>query len=336
MVNDFKSDERGRIGALHRLEVLDTEEEKPFEKIVGLVQQVLRVPICAVSLVDHDRQWFKAKRGLDVNQTERNISFCTHAIQNDSPFIVRNAVLNPRFADNPLVTNEPHIRSYAGIPLKTPDGYNIGTLCAIDTVPREFPREEVEILSNFAKVILDELELRQIACSDALTGVASRGAWMDRARSELKRAQRYDRPLSVLIMDIDHFKNVNDTFGHLVGDVVIKRLADVAAAQIRDVDVLARFGGEEFVVLLPETASADAVVLADRIRTSFAELEIDELDGRSCSVSVGIAERETADSSLDTLLDRADKALYSAKNGGRNRCMSATNRLAGGLKKKVA
>ena len=324
MLCKFNKDEDGRIRALDRLEVLDTAEEKPFEKIVTLVQQVLDVPMCAVSLIDRDRQWFKAKRGLSVDETARDISFCTHAIQGDVPFIIHDAELDTRFASNPLVTGDPHIRSYAGIPLQTPDGYNVGTLCAIDTVPRSFPAHEISILSNFAKVIVDELELRQIATSDALTGALSRRAWMEEAASELTRSERYQRPLSILIMDIDHFKTVNDTYGHLVGDIVIKRLAELAMAQIRETDALGRFGGEEFVVLMPETALKDSMKLAERLRKCFSESEIHKLNGARCSISIGVTERAKGEIVLEPLLDRADKALYKAKNAGRNRCVSAS------------
>jgi diguanylate cyclase (GGDEF)-like protein len=335
MLCELKTDENGRIRALDRLDVLDTAEEKPFEKIVTLVQQVLHVPICAVSLIDRDRQWFKAKRGLAVDETARDISFCTHAIQAEAPFIVNNATLDKRFASNPLVTGDPNIRSYAGVPLKMADGYVVGTLCAIDTVARDFPASEIAILSNFAKVIVDELELRQIASSDSLTGALSRRAWMEKAESELKRAQRYDRPVSILIMDIDRFKTVNDTFGHLVGDIVIKQLSDLASMKIRDTDALGRYGGEEFVILMPETDLADAMKLAERIRKSFSEIEIPELDGIRSSISIGVAERAKGEVDSKAILERADGALYEAKNGGRNRCMSARWSI-GDIKREVA
>ena len=120
MLTDFKSDESGRLKALGGLHVLDSGEEQPFEKIVTLVEQILRVPMCAVSLVDKDRQWFKARRGLDACETARDISFCTHAIRGTEPFAIPNALLDGRFANSPLVTGAPHIRSYLGIPLMTP------------------------------------------------------------------------------------------------------------------------------------------------------------------------------------------------------------------------
>lgn len=322
MPNKLKSDEAGRIRALLRLDVLDTKEEAPFENIVALIQQVLHVPMCAVSLIDNDRQWFKARRGLEVCETGRDISFCTHAIQSTEPFIVRDATLDPRFASNPLVTDEPNIRSYAGIPLQTPDGYIVGTLCAIDRVPREFPDHEIAILSSFAAVILDELELRQIASTDSLTGALSRRAWSEHAETELDRAERYDRPLSIIMMDIDRFKSINDTLGHTIGDIVIKRIAALSMNTIRNADKFGRYGGEEFCILLPEVGLEDATALANRIRVMCFRENIEELNGLQVSVSFGITERQIGGDLVASMIERADTALYQAKNSGRNCCVA--------------
>jgi len=325
MLPDLKKDEAGRVKALERLDVLDSDEEQPFENIATLVQQVLRVPICAVSLVDQDRQWFKARRGLDVCETERDISFCTHAIQSEEAFVVKDATLDPRFSSNPLVTGDPHIRSYAGIPLRTPDGYNVGTLCAIDRIPRDFPEHEIEILTNFAKVIVDELELRQIASTDVLTGALSRRAWTERANLELQRAERYGRSLSIMVMDIDRFKSINDTLGHTVGDIVIQRIAKMGMEAIRETDTFGRYGGEEFVVLLPETALTTAMILAERIRIMCFSEVIQELGGLHTSVSIGLTEKYGGEEDVVSMIERADQALYVAKNSGRNRCMEYRN-----------
>ena len=324
MLNDFKCDECGRLMALSRLNVLDSAEEQPFENIVTLVQQTLGVPICAVSLIDENRQWFKARRGLNVCETPRNISFCTHTIRGTAPFVICDATMDARFADNPLVTGEPHIRSYAGIPLMTPDGYNIGSLCAIDTKSRNFTEAEICILENFAKVVIDELELRQIASTDQLTGAMSRRAWVEVANNEALRASRYQRPLSLLILDIDHFKRVNDQFGHPAGDTVIKRVAQIAMEQLRDSDAFGRFGGEEFVAVLTETAYADALQLADRIRQSVKQEYFTELDDLRCTVSIGVADFQPSEQISDPVLERADRALFKAKAAGRDQVQGAT------------
>jgi diguanylate cyclase (GGDEF)-like protein len=303
--------------------VLDTAEEPPFEKIVTLVQQILQTPFCAVSLVDEQRQWFKARRGLGVRETPRDISFCTHTIQQTEPFVIRDAARDARFAANPLVTGDPHIRSYAGVPLLMPDGYQIGSLCTIDTRPREFPENEITILENFASLVVDELELRQIASTDQLTGALTRRAWLEGAAAEIKRSQRYGRPLSMAIMDIDRFKTINDTHGHLVGDVVIRSLAELCISTKRESDVFGRFGGEEFVLLMPETDAAEARNLAERVRTRYADAPIQAGVEIWSTISIGIAELRAGGATPDDLMERADKALYAAKNGGRNRTVLA-------------
>jgi diguanylate cyclase (GGDEF)-like protein len=317
-------DEEGRLRALDRYAVLDTQPEAPFEKIVGLVEQVMGVPICAVSLVDRHRQWFKAKRGLDVCETARDISFCTHAIKAPEPLIVCDASLDPRFAQNPLVIGPPFIRAYAGVPLRTQEGYNLGSLCAIDVKPRDFPATQIAILSSFAKLVVDELELRTIASSDHLSGALSRRAFTEQAANEAERASRYGRPLSLAILDIDFFKKVNDTHGHAAGDVAIKRVAEASMAAMRGSDALGRIGGEEFALLMPETTIENARLFAERLRATIEGLDIDAPPRMRVTVSIGVAEFAAKAEKIEDTLARADQALYAAKHGGRNRVEAAS------------
>ena len=315
----FKCDEPGRLSALARLDVLDTAAQEPFESIVKLVRQVLDVPICAISLVDANRQWFKAQRGLAVSETARGISFCTHTIQSVSPFTISDATKDARFSANPLVTGEPKIRSYLGIPLALADGYIVGSLCAIDTEPRAFSADEIDMLANFGGLVVGELELRQVASTDVLTGAMSRGAWFDLAQGEVVRAVRYGRPLSFLILDIDHFKAINDKFGHSQGDQVLRQVAQIARAQLRRSDLFGRFGGEEFICALPETSFADASMLAERIRQAISELRPLGLDGQGCTVSIGATSFAPGEVVIGPAFERADRSLYQAKQAGRDR-----------------
>ena len=155
-------DEEERIRALFRYEILDTPDEASFDHLTKLAATIVGVPIALVSLVDTDRQWFKSKFGLDVDETGRDISFCGHAIFQDDPFVVPDATCDGRFADNPLVTGQPGIRFYAGAPLRTPDGHRLGTLCVIDTEPREGLTEfESNALVALASLVVDEMELHR-------------------------------------------------------------------------------------------------------------------------------------------------------------------------------
>lgn len=324
MIADPKlHDEEGRLRALERMQVLDTAPEAPFNRIVHLVQRVLDVPMCAVSLVDKDRQWFKAESGLAVPQTPRDVAFCAHTIGMPQPLLVPDATTDLRFAQNTLVAGPPHIRSYAGIPLRTPDGYMIGSLCVMDSRARHFTGEEVTILTGFARLVQDELELRQIASTDHLTGALSRRAWNERAGVEIARAKRYGRPLSLAILDIDHFKRVNDRYGHPAGDIVIQSIAELCTVSLRQSDLFGRLGGEEFVLLMPETMPDEAYAAVERIRIVFSKNPHHLGEPVYVTVSIGLASLADGDPGLASLLDRADKALYEAKAAGRNRTMSA-------------
>ncbi len=317
--NERLNDEEGRIFALHDLEILDTSEEKPFENIVDLIQQVLKVPMCAVSLVDKNRQWFKARRGMDAKETARDISFCTHAIRKMEPLVVPDSHKDPRFCDSPLVTGEPFIRSYAGIPLASSDGFNLGALCAMDKEPREFSDADIAILTNFANMVVSEMELRRVASTDQLTNVLSRRGWLEEAKREIHRAIRYDRPISVAIFDLDRFKSINDTYGHPAGDKVLVSFSDLCTNTIRQMDCFGRIGGEEFALLMPETTPEDAYTLAERLREAYAETPFDLGDVVHGTVSIGIATLGHGATDIYGVLDKADKAMYAAKNSGRNK-----------------
>ena len=156
----FPDNELLRQQALDSLRILDTKSEERFERITRLATKMVGVPISAISLIDRDRQWFKSIQGLDATETPRNISFCGHAIHGDETFIVENALKDVRFSDNPLVSENPNIRFYAGHPIKSPDGYRIGTLCVIDDHPKKISMDELESLVDLAAMV--EMELGRL------------------------------------------------------------------------------------------------------------------------------------------------------------------------------
>jgi len=146
-----------RLQALRALLILDTPPEERFDRIVQFAADEFDLPIALVSLVDRDRQWFKAKVGVDVCETGRDISFCGHAIGSNEVLLVPDATLDPRFADNPLVTGPPFLRFYAGAPLETRPGLRVGTLCLIDTRPRTFDAMDLAILQSLRDLLVGEL-----------------------------------------------------------------------------------------------------------------------------------------------------------------------------------
>ncbi|KQT88344.1 EAL domain-containing protein [Aurantimonas sp. Leaf443] len=446
-------DEARRLLALDEYHVLDTAPEPGFDTIVRHARRIFGVPIALVSLVAADRQFFKARLGLDACELTREGSFCTHTILTRDVMVVPDATLDERFAGSALVTGEPRIRFYAGAPLVTPDGFVIGALCIKDVVPRPhgLSADERQSLADLAGLVMDKLEVQRLStieadgrrrfdavagsaadavvCADGesrilswnsaaermfgysaqeavgqvltmimpapmrpmhVAGVArvtaglpttlvgslvtvpalrrdgtefpielSLSHWMEAGEhrfgaiarditerlateARLKRAAEYDaltdlanrtvlqtalaaaaaagRPTSLILLDLDGFKEVNDSLGHAAGDEVLKAVA----LRLRDLvgqDGLAcRLGGDEFVVVLENRA--DPLSAADFADTLIAAIERPvELGERSVYVgaSAGIALDSGEGRSGEALLEQADLALYRAKADGKGR-----------------
>lgn len=315
------NEEEARLAALDRYEILDTEPEEAFDRITRLTKTVLQMPIVIVSLADKDRQWYKSSQGVEGTEYPRHdSSFCRHAIKQTEPFIVSDTLEDPRFAENPRVVGAPKVRFYAGVPLRSRDGYNIGTLCSMDTKVRQLSSDQVEILRDLARLVVDELELRLLATTDSLTGAMSRRAFLAEARRDVARAERERDELSCILIDLDHFKSINDTYGHGVGDLVLQRVVAKVKSELRPSDYIGRLGGEEFAVMLPGASQDLALDVAERIRSAVAAMAIQVSAGEiGVTVSVGLATRTPAEKSIELLLENADAALYEAKSGGRNR-----------------
>jgi GAF domain-containing protein len=152
--------EADRLAALRRYRILDTEPEQRFDDLALLASQICGTPMALISLVDRDRQWFKARVGVDVPQTPRDVAFCAHAIHQPDLFVVPDALQDARFRDNPLVRAEPHIRFYAGAPLITADGHALGTICVLDRKPRVLTKAQEAALEALKRQVVSQLELR--------------------------------------------------------------------------------------------------------------------------------------------------------------------------------
>jgi diguanylate cyclase (GGDEF)-like protein/PAS domain S-box-containing protein len=198
----FGADEATRLAALRDLSILETPPEESFDVITRLAAKALQVPILLMSLADENRQWFKSRVGLDVTQTPREISFCTHTLSGREPLLVCDTLLDSRFASNPLVVNEPHIRAYLGVPLFTRAGHTIGTLCAIDRRPRDFGAEQVATLSGYAKLVEVILHSREFHAG-LERAIATHTAALRAERAERERIMESHSQLIAVIESSD-------------------------------------------------------------------------------------------------------------------------------------
>lgn len=204
-------DESHRLDALRSLDILDTPPDPDFDAIVRLAQELFEVPICLISLIDADRQWFKACVGLEVSETPRAISFCGHAILQDEALVILDATRDERFADNPLVTGDPAIRFYAGMPIRLPSGYSIGTVCLIDRVPKAaFGERELRRLGLLAELAVGAMAVRGLRAE-----LDSARYLTDRLRAAIQLAPS---PIA-LVGDDGRVEEANAAFGALCRSV---------------------------------------------------------------------------------------------------------------------
>lgn len=451
--------EQERLAELLKYNILDTEPEAVFESMVQLASYICKTPIAAISLIDENRQWFKAIVGIDAKETPRDVAFCAHAILQDDAFVVENALLDERFHDNPLVTDGPGIRFYAGVLLVTPSGLHLGTLCVIDTEAREIAEEQLDAVKTLADGVMAHLNLRlshkeirkyvdklQLSATifekasenivvtdqsncfitanpaftkttgysleeikgltpkilssgiqnkgfytkmwndlntlghwdgelwnkrkngeiyaewlsikvllneddsvrmylgifsditekkqadeiiwkqanyDFLTGLPNRRLFIDRLEHEIKIADRINKPLALLFIDLDYFKQVNDTFGHETGDILLVKVSERINESIRESDTVARMGGDEFTTILPQINSPEDAVKVVRIIIEKLAQPFD-LNGTlitiSASIGIAIYPKDAQDSK--ELLQNADRAMFDAKKLGRSRFFS--------------
>ncbi|WP_299341241.1 sensor domain-containing diguanylate cyclase [uncultured Pseudoxanthomonas sp.] len=346
--------EEARLAALYSFDILDSAPERGFDDLVRIAAGICGVPMAAVTLIDRDRQWFKAQVGIEHPDPSRESSFCAHAIlMPDSTMVVPDATRDTRFADNPLVTAENGIRFYAGTPLLSGDGHALGALCVVDDQPRELEPYQREALEALSRQVTQLLELRRVSRqlshqlrerawyeqqmqlyqdqleqqnadlseqtkTDPLTGLPNRRAFTAALDAAMQKAGQSGEALAVAVLDVDHFKTVNDLHGHDEGDRVLVALADMLRAQAAGRGLAARHGGEEFVILMPGATLEEARLQCEFMRQSVGLLPM----GLPISVSIGLAARQRQDTA-ETLFRRADQALYEAKRSGRDRVVAA-------------
>lgn len=339
-----------RLDSLRRTGLLDTPPEECFDRLTRLAAKLIGVQATFISLVDQSRDFYKSSYGfgepLASQRQLEGLTLCHYTILSDGPLVLKDASATPVFRDVPTVESL-GVKAYVGIPLVTEDGQTIGSFCAIDFTPREWTDQDIEILTELAHSTLREIKLSAalkevkgvndllevkileinavnqhlecLATTDPLTGLSNRRVFKNRLQAEMAAVARRPSPLSVALVDADNFKRVNDRLGHVAGDAVLQAIASLLTLSAREIDLVARIGGEEFAIILPGTDRAGALQAAERFRAGVADAVWPEMP---VTVSIGIAtlmENEDA----EQLVKRADVALYLSKDQGRNRTTQA-------------
>jgi diguanylate cyclase (GGDEF)-like protein len=306
-------DELARQAALYALGVLDTAPEEEFDRIARLAQRLLGVSSAIVSFMDYDRQWYKARVGVDATEAARPETFCTHVIADGQPLLVEDARLDPRFADNPHVVTEPGVRFYAGVPIHSPGNYAVGTLCVFDDTPRAVGDRDMEPLFDLAAMVDEIIDARVRTTVDGLTGLQNRAGFVQAGEPLLRLADRTGTVMTLGFFDVNGLKQVNDTLGHDAGDRAIAATAELLGDSFRSADVVARLGGDEFAVLFGVTDSRGAAAAVARLEAALAARNARGDLPFQLGVASGFVERPPGGESLDRLLARADAAMYERK-----------------------
>ncbi len=314
--------EVGRLNAVHSYEILDSAPEVDFDALTRIAIHALDAPAGVIGLMDSDRLWFKSEVGLGVSQLDRQIAFCAYAIMRPGEQLIVEDLLNDtRFQNNPLVLNAPKLRFYAGAPLIDRNGYALGTIAVVDTRPRALSESERAVLDDLSVLVISALEnrqranrLSQMAMTDHLTALANRAQFERTLTAEIAHARRTGERFTVSYMDLDGFKQINDTLGHAAGDEVLREISRRMEKQVRTEDLLARLGGDEFGILLRQGDIESTELLAKRI-AEVVTIPINLPTGERIRVGISIGSATYTDDigSMPALLERADQALYAAK-----------------------
>jgi diguanylate cyclase (GGDEF)-like protein len=334
----FASTATLKLASLHALDPFYTPLEERFERITRLARRALDVPIAAITVVQGDRQWFKSVAGLQVAELPMSRSLCGEVVREGRQVIVPDTRDDLYLMNNPLVCGTPGIRFYAGFPLRDSERRTIGTFCAMALEPRQpdaaFERALCDLgamaqnelfsieLSNAQSALVSKLgQARRQAMFDPLTRLWNRRGATELLQAALREAKKLDRTVGICLADVDNFKQVNDRYGHQAGDQVLRRVAGLIVASVRPQDIVCRYGGEEFLVIVNDIDEKGCAALAERICEGLREVPIGIRGGTiAATISVGVALRSRGENiSAERLIQCADEALYRSKRSGRDR-----------------
>ena len=327
-----------KIANIHSLDLFYTPLEERFERITRLARRALQVPVAAITLMNEEKQWFKSVAGWGVSELPREHTLCRLPADDNRLVMIPDTTKDPRTADCHIVTSAPRFRAYAGYPLLDEHGTVSGTFAIFDVRPRQFSAADRQSILDLAAMAQREVLSDQLGDAHkaliAKLSVARREAMMDpltrlwnrRGASVLLKAafdssDRSRTPITLALLDLDNFKRINDSYGHQIGDEVLRKVSARLVSAVRGDDAVCRIGGDEFLIVMRETDTKPASQIAERVRRVITDAPIPTRDGAlPMSVSVGFTVRAPDEQlSSDELLDRADQALLESKAAGRNR-----------------
>lgn len=306
-----------RLEVLNSLNLIDAAPEERFDRVTRLAKRLFNVPVAKVTLVASDTIFTVSCAGAEADtgtHIPRELSFCGLAILCDDILVVPDALLDPRFRDSPLVTGEPHIRFYAGCPLTVAGGCRLGTLCLVDTVPRTLTEEDIKLLRDLAAMVEHEMAAVQMAIMDELTQLLNRRGLEVLGQQAIHLCIRLNKPASLLFFDLNHFKAINDTYGHAEGDHALQTFAETLGIVFRSSDLLGRLGGDEFVAMLINSSEAETIAAVERLRGVVAARNAADQRGYDICFSVGQIDFDARrHKTVAALLAEGDAEMYRNK-----------------------
>jgi diguanylate cyclase (GGDEF)-like protein len=324
-------DEIKRLASVQRTRLLGTPAEERFDRVTRLARRLFDVPMAALDVVGEDVAWLKSVQGFDGIEGLREDSYCHYTVLSEDICLINDARRDPRVLDSSYAETWVF---YAGVPLHF-EGQRVGALCIADVKPRRFDAEHLDALRELAALAEHEFEVAalsdaQVALAqsneelemkariDVMTRVWNRGAILGLLEAELKSSS-CESGLAALMIDVDNFKDVNDTYGHRAGDEVLRVLSERLRKAVRPMDSVGRYGGDEFLAILTDLSDPQAADVSRRMCQAVAATPVRfETNAIPVSCSIGYAMAHPSDSA-DSLVNRADRALHSAKAAGRNR-----------------
>lgn len=328
--------EQKRLAAVRSTKIFGSAAEERFDRITRIAQRLFSVDMAFIDLVGEDTIWVKSVQGMDIFEAEKRFGYCAITVQQEGVCLIEDARVDTRLVGNPYIN---YCIFYAGVPLKF-SGENVGSLCISHTAPRSMTESELDDLRDLAVLVERELEivamfeiqtaltvangeLETRAVTDILTRCWNRAGIFEIASRELKNVR--NTSCGFALIDIDHFKKINDNFGHPAGDEVLRVVAQRLRAASRPTDAIGRYGGEEFLAVLPSVDQGSIKGVCERLRLAVSSEPV-TYQGHQISVTCSVGGALSRDTHMDELIEEADRQLYRAKRQGRNRTEIAPRR----------